>query len=108
VKSLGVAHEGDGGSTRPAPQRVLVAVVAAYLAAPPLLFTSWLTAVDLSALDWARFGVLAGIAGSGVAIAILSLRGWLRDPGSGVRPALGVIAWAMVVYGTALVFPFVF
>jgi hypothetical protein len=109
VQSLGVARAGDGSSTRrAAPLRVLVAVVAVYLTAPPLLFTSWLTVVDLFALDWPRFGVLAVMAGSGVAIAVVSVRAWLREPGSGVRPALWVIGWAGAVYALALVSPLIF
>ena len=109
MQSLGVAIEGDGSSMRSmGPVRVLVAVVAVYLAAPPLLFTLWLTAVDLFALDWARFGVLAVLAGSGVAIAVLAVRGWLRESGSGFQPALWVIGWAMAVYGGARLFPFAF
>jgi len=109
VQSLGVARDGDGSSTRPAaPVRVLVAVVAVYLAAPPLLFTSWLTVGDLFALDWPRFGVLAVMAVSGVAIAVVAVRTWLREPGSGFRPAVWVIGWAAAVYALALVSPLIF
>jgi hypothetical protein len=85
--------------------RVAVVVGVAYVTLPVLILTVWVALGNLIIRDWIGLAIWTPIAGSGVAAAIMGLRGWRRHEGCGVTPLLPLLGWGLTLYALAWVFP---
>jgi hypothetical protein len=84
--------------TRRLVARVVVIAVTAYLTLPPLLFVSWVAVANIVTLSWKGAVIWLPIALVGDALAVISVRRWRRDPGSGLHAVLPVLALAIALY----------
>jgi len=85
--------------------RVAVLVAVAYVAFPVLVFTVWVTLANLLTGDWVGLGIFALFAGTGVAAALVGVRGWRHHAGFGIAPLLPLLAWGLATYLLGWLFP---